>query len=129
MPLGCVDEATLNQRRNEFDLKGVVYFEPSPPRTVIGRLQHELDPYCTNTHGRQVNEKSAALIDNLLGTHDVIWFNGIWIPNNLGRKVWTQSVLDLEDLPSRYYFSAMRRAQNLASSGINFRQLTVLEAP
>jgi hypothetical protein len=39
MPLGNIENASLEQTKLEFDLKGVVHFhfEPSPPRTVFER--------------------------------------------------------------------------------------------
>lgn len=115
MPLKAGADLDGEETKREFNIEAVVPLEPRPGRNLSERFRHEYDPYFTDTHGWQVSEENSRLIEGLLETHDVVWFNGIRTANGIGRRFWPKSVLDTEDVLSQYYRSSSEGSASFRS--------------
>ena len=72
------------------------------------RLRHELDSRYLHTVPSTVTLTERQAVLDLSNEHDVIWVHTIRTANVLGIYRWPNSVLDLDDIPSRLYESSAR---------------------
>lgn len=121
--LADVEETFLRATEEEFDVRGVFKFMPRPKTGVWDRIRCELDPYYTNTHGLRVSDADAASFEKILAQYDVVWFHGIKIPNSLGKRVWYNAILDIDDIPSQFFESLCRNARGLARKILEYRKV------
>lgn len=96
-------EAEICAARSMFDVARVVDFEAAPLSFPWGRARHELDPGYLNTDGLGTSREDADAVRRLIGEHDVTWFHTIVVANAFRIGRGERSVLDLDDLYSRYY--------------------------
>lgn len=109
-PFGALSEECVRRTKEEFRVKGVFHLSEPACRSVSARLKREFDPYSADTEGKRLGEKEAKLMEELCRDYDLIWFQGIALPNCLGRKEWPASVLDIDDVPSLCYAGKAREA-------------------
>ena len=115
MPYEGIEGQALRQTRDEFDLQEVFCLDQRAPRTIRARLKREFDPYCASTEGVRLTRAAAAALDRVVQQYDLIWFQGISIPNSLGRRSWPVSVLDIDDVPSQVFAGAAKQADHWVS--------------
>ena len=115
MPYERIESGALRRAQDEFDLQDVFHLDQRGPRTLRARLAREFDPYCANTEGVRLTSAAATSLDQVVQKYDLIWFQGISIPNSLGRRSWPVSVLDIDDVPSQVFTGAAKEADRLVS--------------
>jgi len=94
------------QTEAEFEIARVLKVERAPRRGIIGRLRHEFDPGYLQTGPltAALNERQAIL--ELLARHDAAWIYNIHTANLTGIDRWPRTVLDIDDIPSRFHQSS-----------------------
>lgn len=120
-PLAPIDAEAITGTRDEFDVRSIFEFERRPIRSWRERIGHEFDPYFANTHHAALLESAARRFDELAAEHDLIWFHGIRIPNSIGRRSWSKAILDIDDVPSLFYQSALRSARSPREAAMAWR--------
>lgn len=115
IPYEKVDGMALQRTRDEFDLQDVLYMDRQAPRGIMARVKREIDPYYAFTEGVRLGTQSSEILDDIVRKYDLIWFQGISIPNSLGRQSWPCSVLDIDDVPSQVLSGADDRTEQLRS--------------
>lgn len=103
IPYDVIDFETQRLVDEEFHLRAVFYREKEVSRKIVARLTREFDPYSARTESMGLGEESAAILERIIGEYDMVWFQGISIPNSLGRKRRPCSVLDIDDIPSQVF--------------------------
>ena len=113
IPYGAIDLQTQRLVHEEFHLRAVLYREKEFSRGIVARLIREFDPYSASTEGMGLGEESIAILERIIGDYDIVWFQGISIPNSLGCKRRACSVLDIDDIQSQVFEGVARGAGNL----------------
>lgn len=124
-----VDENDLDRAREEFDHIHVFSVTDSPIQGVAERIRFELDPSYLNTDAIRVTESERGRMIQLLDQHDFVWVHTIKTANAFRILHWPNSLLDVDDLPSRVYASraraglgSIRGLLDLRMSGIWWRR-------
>lgn len=112
-PLAPPTDSELQETRNMFDLAGVFPIRPQATTRMTERLARTFDSRCVNTHGERMEEADRDRIRELIAKHDLVWFHGVRTPNFMGDWEWPGSVLDIDDIPSGFHRTAMRRARGM----------------
>lgn len=107
---GATDEETVRRTKSEFDVRGIIRARPTARGNFFGRLRHrilhELDGSYLKTLPLAVTEFDRKLLLELVQQHDVTWIHRIEVANLLEINKWPHSVLDVDDLPSRFHLSS-----------------------
>ncbi|TMQ29443.1 MAG: glycosyltransferase [Nitrospirae bacterium] len=94
----------------EFELARVVNVKPVSSHGLLGRLRHEFDPrYLQTDHATADPEDRQAVLD-LLEQHDLVWIYHIRPADLVRIYRWPRSVMDVDDIPSRFYQSSGQTA-------------------
>ncbi len=112
-PLRSLDESLLELTRQAFDLRGVFQLLASPQKGLRERMHYEFNSRFLDGHGSSISTADKSTFLDLADAYDVVWFHGIRIPNSLGLYNIPRSVLDIDDIPSQYHHSAMKRSDSL----------------
>jgi glycosyltransferase involved in cell wall biosynthesis len=103
-------ERWRRQTEAEFKIAHVVGVRPIGAHGVLGRLRHEFDPSYLRTFPIAAHPVDREVILRLLDQHDVAWIHLIKVADLLGIDRWPNTVIDIDDIPSRLYRSfAMAR--------------------
>mgnify|MGYP003575546001 CR=1 FL=1 len=111
-PFAPLPAEALRRTAEEFNIAGVFHLSEPACRSMSARLKREFDPYSADTEGKRLGAKDVAKFEALCRDYDLIWFQGVAIPNCLGRKEWERSVLDIDDVPSLCYIGKAREARD-----------------
>ncbi|NNC87721.1 MAG: glycosyltransferase [Akkermansiaceae bacterium] len=106
------DGESLARTRDEFDLAAAIRLRPQRISGTGQRLRHELDPWYPNTHGWRLDAKDAAQVRQLVSEHDLVWVHGLFTANHAGIRQCPHALLDIDDIFSRYYRSALRHSKS-----------------
>jgi polysaccharide biosynthesis protein PslH len=109
-PFGPLSDEAVRRTREEFNVKGIFHLNEPTCRSVAARLKREFDPYSADTEGKRLGSGDAERMEELCQNYDLIWFQGIALPNCLGKRDWPRSVLDIDDVPSQCYTGKAREA-------------------
>lgn len=118
------NEETACRTEREFDVRRVIRPLQEAPAGVLDRLsrrfRHEFDPMYMATDPFVVSASERIATQNLIDQYDIVWVHTIRTANwfRIGR--WPHSVLDVDDLPSRTYWS---EAQSPKSQTRRFHDL------
>ena len=82
----------------------------SPRRRAADWVHHELAAGCLATEGFEVRNIDREATVHLMEESDVIWVHGLQTANMFGIYHWPRSILDIDDIPSRFFFSRARNA-------------------
>ena len=113
LPFGKIGEDVLERTRKDFNLLEVFEFLSVPPRTLASRLRSEFDPYCSDTESMRLSDEDSSKFFSLVKKFDLVWFQGVAIPNCLGQRGWPQAILDIDDVPSQFFAARAREASSL----------------
>lgn len=105
----------------EFNIARVINVQPIESRGVLERLQHEFDSRYLRTVPSVISPADRQAVLSLSSQHDVVWIHTIRTANTLGIYRWSHSVLDIDDIPSRFYESAAINEPNLRRRLIDWR--------
>lgn len=114
-PFGPVSDGLLERNRGEFDVAGVFHLERDPTRSLFARWFRELDRHAGGGGEQRLPRDEKERFDALAETVDLIWFQGISIPNALGRRHWPGAVLDIDDIPSQVHRARAREASKAST--------------
>src|SRR4030095_2736753 len=101
-------ECWRSQTEAEFKIARVINVKPVPTGGIAGRLRHELDPESLQTAPLTADPCDRKAVLKLLEQHDVAWVHTIKTANLLRIRHWPHSVVDIDDIPSRYYQSMVQ---------------------
>ena len=109
-PFGPLSDECVRRTKDEFKVSGIFHLSEPACRSMASRLKREFDPYSADTEGKRLKEEEAEQWEELCKDYDLIWFQGVALPNCLGRREWPASVLDIDDVPSLCYAAMEREA-------------------
>ena len=112
IPFGKIDDGALIKTCAEFNLLGVFEFRCPSSGSFRSWLNRELNPYCGETEGNRPSGEVASEINRIVAEYDMVWFQGVAIPNCLGRSYWPKAVLDIDDVPSQFFAARAREASS-----------------
>jgi glycosyltransferase involved in cell wall biosynthesis len=127
VPLLCdhLEESALAKTQAEFKLEATMKLSPASVSGWKNRLRHEFDPFFPNTYGAKLPPEDAQRLNALAEKHDLVWFQTLVVPNSSGRRLWPRSVLDVDDVPSRFHCSAMKGSAGLAGKWMSLRRVWI----
>ena len=96
-------ESEIKASKELFDIKYVFKLFPVPLKGIKDRIRHELDPRFLNTHGFIVAEDDIKVIQKIINEYDIVWIHTLRLANAFRLYKWKKSIIDLDDLMSRYY--------------------------
>ena len=111
-PFGPLSEEALNASRDEFSIRKVFYFSQPSSSSLFARLKREFHPYAADTEAKRLSKVDENEMFQIASEYDLIWFQGIAIPNCLGRARWPNSILDIDDVPSQCFMGKAKEARN-----------------
>jgi len=101
------DEETVRRTRREFEVCRVIRPAPIALGNLVHRLQrrlrHEFDPNYLETECAAVTDADRSALLELVRRHDIVWVHSVTTVNWCRIDRWPHSVLDVDDLPSRFY--------------------------
>ena len=111
-------EQTANRTSRDVNIRRIVREVPIKQTSLADRLRHrlryEIDPKYLATHHLTVRNEDRTALLQLMQEHDVTWVHTVRTANLFGLDRWSRSVLDVDDLPSRVYRSAVESGSNSA---------------
>jgi len=121
-----VDEESLNRTRQEFDLKRIVYLNPNSLRNPVDRIRHrirhELDPSYLKTEGIEACESDREAMLRMIDEYDVIWVHTLRVANALQIFRWPHTVIDIDDIRSRFYASVAKSEAAIFKRVLSYRR-------
>ena len=120
-PMQDPDQESLDRSREEFEIKHVAQVRPTHIKNPIDRLRHELDPSYLNTFFSAVSEVDRVIMSQLISEYDVVWIHTIRTANEFQIYRWPHAILDIDDIPSRKYFSSAKVAHGFVRSLLDYR--------
>ncbi len=112
VPTEPEDDEIVRRSGREFHIRKVIRPTPSEPgglaNRISHRIRHELDPTYMATDLYQVGEQDRTALLGLMEEHDLTWVHTIRAANWFRIYRWPGSVLDVDDLPSRIFWSEFR---------------------
>lgn len=122
---GPADEDTVRRTRREFNVRKIVRPLPAGRDDRLGRVEHrlryEFDPRYLATHHYTVAENDRSALLELIKEHDLVWVHTVRTANLFRIDRWPRSVLDVDDIPSRFYLSKARSCRNPARRFLDLR--------
>lgn len=109
-PFSPLKDESLTASREEFTIRKVFYFSQPSSRSIVARLHREFHPYAADTEAKRLTKADETEMLKLADEYDLVWFQGISIPNCLGRARWPNSILDIDDVPSQCFMGKLREA-------------------
>ncbi len=110
LPFGKIAEDALERTRKDFNLLEVFEFLSLPSQSLASRLRSEFDPYCSDTEGMRLSDDDFSKFSSRVKQFDLVWFQGVAIPNCLGQREWPNAILDIDDVPSQFFAARAREA-------------------
>jgi glycosyltransferase involved in cell wall biosynthesis len=106
------DEHTVRRTKQDFEVLRIVRPLAAAPDTTLRRVQHrlrhEFDAGYLGMDPVAVSEEDRSALLELMHEHHVTWVHSVQIADwfRIGR--WPGSVLDVDDVPSRVYWSTVQ---------------------
>jgi polysaccharide biosynthesis protein PslH len=124
-PLGGSNRQPISRVGHGCGVVDVFHELPAPCGEGVGRLgqrlRYELDPRYLNTHHCTVSGADRKRLLELIEEHDLIWVHTIRMANLFGIWRWPHGVLDVDDLPSRFYSSQAQSRTNVKRRILDMR--------
>lgn len=125
VPTEHEDEETVRRTTREFEVRKIMRpLRITPgrfPSRVFERVRHEFDPTYMATDPYVVSEGDRTELQKLIQQHDLIWIHTIRTAQWFRIYRWPHSVMDVDDLPSRYYQSAVQAGGSLMRRLLDLR--------
>ena len=87
-------------------------YKQTPIRTVGERFRKEFDSRFLNTNGVAVNEPDRRAFDVLRQSSPLLWVHTLKLANAFRLYRWPNSIVDVDDYPSRFHISAALHARS-----------------
>jgi len=124
-PYFPIDEKSLAQSRREFDVRRVIHLTRNAGRNPVERIRHEFDPNFLDTDGISASAADREVILRLVDEHDVVWVHSIRTANAFRIFRWPHTVLDIDDIQSRFCLSRAKIASGIGSRLLNYRRAVI----
>jgi polysaccharide biosynthesis protein PslH len=121
-PYFPIDEGSLDRTRREFDVKRIIHLTRNNRRNVVDRVRNELDPTFLKTDGIEASEGDREAVLRMINEYDVVWVHTIQTANAFRIYQWPHTVIDIDDIPSRFFASAAKSKVNVAESLLSYRR-------
>lgn len=99
--------------RSEFDVAMVSRYQDTPHGGIFNRFRNVFDPRYLNTSGVGVPPEDRRQVEKWVAEHDLVWIHTLKVANAFDRYHWASSVMDVDDMPSRYHRAAAAHAPTL----------------
>ena len=106
----------------EFDIELIARLNTSPKRNAAGWVRHELAAGCLATEGFEVRQVDQQTMARMIAESDIRWVHGLQTANMFGIYRWPRTVLDIDDIPSRFFASRARNASALTQRILDYRK-------
>lgn len=120
------DDETERRTRNEFEVCRIIRPIQAAPGDIFhrvrNRLRCELDPSYLATDSWAVTETDRSALLELVQGHDLIWVRSVTIANWCGIDRWPRSVLDADDLLSRFHWLSAQSGGNPVARLLDLRR-------
>jgi len=101
------------QTKAAFNLVAYFKLQASPTRGIFDWLRKTFDTHELNTNGVIAAPSDVQNLQALIKSHDIIWVHTIKLANAFRIYRWSNSVIDVDDIPSRYHAMAAPLAPNI----------------
>lgn len=101
------------ETRAAFDLELLSHYQESPATRLGERCRKVLDPRFLNSNGVEVQPGDVLRVEQLMQEHDVVWVHTLKLANAFRRFRWPKTILDIDDIPSRYHQHAAKHANSM----------------
>jgi glycosyltransferase involved in cell wall biosynthesis len=116
-----IDQESLDRTRNEFDVRYIARVKPYPLKNYRERIRFELDPLFLNTHFSAVSEHDREIVLQVIQEYDVIWVHTVRTANDFRIYRWPRTVVDIDDIQSRFYVSSVKTNSGITRSLLDYR--------
>jgi polysaccharide biosynthesis protein PslH len=117
-----VSVAELPRPEDDAKLAYTIPVLPHPTKGVFEKLRWTLDPKANYPFGCCAAQEATNLIRAILNDFDLIWFFKPRSPDTFPNGAWPRSVLDIDDLESRYESSRLQAGGRLAEQLLALRR-------
>jgi glycosyltransferase involved in cell wall biosynthesis len=111
---GQDETVKTNPSHGGFELVDTVRFQPAGRWTFVDYLRNEFSGCFLKTSRSQARPSDCARLDQLIAEHDLVWVHNLQLANRYGLWRWPHSVLDIDDIPSSQYLTALTQAKSVA---------------
>ncbi len=103
-----IDKESVDKTGREFNLTRIAYLARNEVRNPIVKVRRVLDPSFLNTDGIMACTSDREAVSRMIVEHDIVWVHTILTANAFQIFKWPHAVLDIDDIPSRLFYSAAR---------------------
>lgn len=103
----------LKAVKDVFDFRRLIRYVQTPTRGLVGMLRREFDSRYMNTNGVGVSPEDRHFVEQLRIECDMVWIHTLKVANAYRKFLWHQSVLDVDDVPSKFHKLAARQSRSL----------------
>jgi polysaccharide biosynthesis protein PslH len=115
-------ELDANISNFEFEVKLIARLTRSPRRRLPDWVRHELAADCITTEAFEVCDADRQTMKHLMAKADLCWIHGLQTANMFGIYHWPQSILDIDDIPSRFFASRAENASIISDKLMDYRR-------
>ncbi len=108
-----IEDQQLYEAEKVFNMKRVLRFHKSGLNSMKERLSFEISSSHLKTEMLSISEKEQKYFLDLYNDNDLVWFHTALGPNILRIAHSFKSILDIDDLKSRYYFSTYKNNNSI----------------
>ena len=121
----AADEDTIRRTKQSFEVLRIVRPLPAAPDTALRRVQHrlrhELDAGYLGTDPVAVSDADRSALVGLMREHHVTWVHSVQIADWFRIRRWPGCVLDVDDVPSRVYWSMVQSGDSVVRRLLDVR--------
>lgn len=99
-------EEQLRLTREEFNLAAYFEYVKDPIKGIGERFNQLTNPRFLKTNAVRIRPEDHAVFDGLLKNHDLVWIHTLKLANGFQRYRWENSIIDIDDYPSRFHWTA-----------------------
>jgi glycosyltransferase involved in cell wall biosynthesis len=105
---------TVRKASDEFGVEGPVQVRVKANHRLLERFQWAFNPRFLNVHGCVADGADRERLLNRLDDFDLVWVLNARTPNILAQWYWPHSVLDINDLPSRFHKTVWQNGASMS---------------
>jgi len=106
----------------EFEIKLLAQLTRPPRRRAADWVRHELAAGCLATEGFEVRDIDRQIMAQLIAESDICWVHGLQTANMFGIYQWPRTILDIDDIPSRFFASRAKSAPSITEKVLGYRK-------
>lgn len=106
----------------EFEVKLIAQLVRSSRKRVADYVRRELASSYLATEALEVRDVDRQAMAKLMAESDVCWVHGLQTANMFGIYQWPRSILDIDDIPSRFFASGAHNASSIADRIADYRK-------